>query len=202
MVRTGPGNPGKSWNFKKSFSRPWKSWNSDAGPRKSWKSELGKIFVKINALKFWPHRTWLTLFIHTPRFPSKILSGLFLLYHRPKHSFKHISAKYLPPLCDILSWKSARSPWKVLDFLWTDGIGTLGNVLEMNITAIFDVFLAGFQQCCASEFSSHFVWCFSSSWPRQQQRRERTTHAETVWYYPCKLKFVLWIWKSLPYLSY
>ena len=44
-VRTGPGNPGKSWNFRKSFSRPGKSWNSDAGPGKSWKSELGYIFL-------------------------------------------------------------------------------------------------------------------------------------------------------------
>ena len=31
-VRTGPGNPGKSLNFKKSFSRSGKSWNSHAGP--------------------------------------------------------------------------------------------------------------------------------------------------------------------------
>ena len=44
-VRTGPGNPGKSWNFKKSFSRPGKSWNSDAGPGKSWKSHLGYMFL-------------------------------------------------------------------------------------------------------------------------------------------------------------
>ena len=44
-VRTGPGNPGKSWNFRKSFSRIGKSWNSDAGPGKSWKSELGYIFL-------------------------------------------------------------------------------------------------------------------------------------------------------------
>ena len=44
-VHTGPGNPGKSLNFKKSFSRPGKSWNSDAGPGKSWKSELGHFFV-------------------------------------------------------------------------------------------------------------------------------------------------------------
>ena len=29
-VRTGPGNPGKSLNFKKSFSWPGKSWNSGA----------------------------------------------------------------------------------------------------------------------------------------------------------------------------
>ena len=34
-VRTGPGNPGKSLNFKKLFSRPQKSWNSDVGPGKS-----------------------------------------------------------------------------------------------------------------------------------------------------------------------
>ena len=44
-VRTGPGYPGKSLNFKKLFSRPGKSWNSDAGPGKSWKSELGHIFL-------------------------------------------------------------------------------------------------------------------------------------------------------------
>ena len=31
-VRTGPGIPGMSLNFKKSFSSPGKSWNSDAGP--------------------------------------------------------------------------------------------------------------------------------------------------------------------------
>ena len=52
-VHTGPGKPGKSLNFKKSFSRPGKSWNSDDGPGKSWKSELGYIFlIKMNALKF------------------------------------------------------------------------------------------------------------------------------------------------------
>ena len=34
-VRTGHGNPGKSWNFKKWFSKPGKSWNSDAGSGKS-----------------------------------------------------------------------------------------------------------------------------------------------------------------------
>ena len=43
-VRTGPENPGKSLNFKKSFSRPGKSWNFDAGPGKSWKFELDYIF--------------------------------------------------------------------------------------------------------------------------------------------------------------
>ena len=43
-VRTGPGSPEKSWNFRKSFSRPGKSWNSDTGPGKSWKFELGYIF--------------------------------------------------------------------------------------------------------------------------------------------------------------
>ena len=59
-VRTGPGNPGKSLNFKKLFSRPGKSWNSDAGHGKSWKSELGSIFlfyevftiIEMNILKF------------------------------------------------------------------------------------------------------------------------------------------------------
>ena len=44
-VRAGPGNPGKSLNFYKSFSRPGKFWNSDSGPGKSWKSELGYIFL-------------------------------------------------------------------------------------------------------------------------------------------------------------
>ena len=43
-VCTGPGNPGKSLNFMKSFSRSGKSWNFDKGPGKSWKSELGYIF--------------------------------------------------------------------------------------------------------------------------------------------------------------
>ena len=42
-VLTGPGNPGKSLNFKKSFSQPGKSWNSAKCPGKSWKSELGYI---------------------------------------------------------------------------------------------------------------------------------------------------------------
>ena len=52
-VRTGPGSPGKSLNFRKSFSRPGKSWNSDTGPGKSWKSELGYIF-----LIWWIHRSF------------------------------------------------------------------------------------------------------------------------------------------------
>ena len=43
-VRTGPGNPGKSLNFKKLFSRPGKSWNCDAGPGKPGKDELGYFF--------------------------------------------------------------------------------------------------------------------------------------------------------------
>ena len=37
-VRTGPGNPGKSWNFILAFSRTGKSWKINAGPGKSWKS--------------------------------------------------------------------------------------------------------------------------------------------------------------------
>ena len=36
-VRAGPGNPGKSLNFRNSFSRPGKSLNFEAGPGKSWK---------------------------------------------------------------------------------------------------------------------------------------------------------------------
>ena len=37
-VRTGPGSPGKSWNFILAFSRTGKSWKINAGPGKSWKS--------------------------------------------------------------------------------------------------------------------------------------------------------------------
>ena len=36
-VRTGHGNPGKSWNLIISFSRPGKSWNLGLGHGKSWK---------------------------------------------------------------------------------------------------------------------------------------------------------------------
>ena len=36
-VRTGHGKPGKSWNFRISFSRPGKSWNLSVGHGKSWK---------------------------------------------------------------------------------------------------------------------------------------------------------------------
>ena len=41
-VRTGPGKPGKSWNFILAFSRTGKSWKKFTGPGKSWK------FVKLN----------------------------------------------------------------------------------------------------------------------------------------------------------
>ena len=41
-VRTGPGKPGKSWNFVVAFSRTGKSWKKATGPGKSWKS------VKLN----------------------------------------------------------------------------------------------------------------------------------------------------------
>ena len=37
-VRTGPGKPGKSWNFIMAFSRTGKSWKKATGPGKSWKS--------------------------------------------------------------------------------------------------------------------------------------------------------------------
>ena len=37
-VRTGPGKPGKSWNFILAFSRTGKSWKKTAGPGKCWKS--------------------------------------------------------------------------------------------------------------------------------------------------------------------
>ena len=45
-VRTGPGNPGKSWNFVVTFSRTGKSWKNTAGPGKSWKSvKLNKVIT-------------------------------------------------------------------------------------------------------------------------------------------------------------
>ena len=37
-VRTGPGKPGKSWNFTMAFSRTGKSWEKTTGPGKFWKS--------------------------------------------------------------------------------------------------------------------------------------------------------------------
>ena len=37
-VRTGPGKPGKSWNFIMAFSRTGKSWKNATGPGKFWKS--------------------------------------------------------------------------------------------------------------------------------------------------------------------
>jgi len=37
-VRTGPGKPGKSWNFIVAFSRTAKSWKRATGPGKFWKS--------------------------------------------------------------------------------------------------------------------------------------------------------------------
>jgi len=37
-VRTGPGKPGKSWNFVMAFSRTGKSWKKATGAGKSWKS--------------------------------------------------------------------------------------------------------------------------------------------------------------------
>ena len=43
-VRTGPGKPGKSWNFTISFSRPEKSWNFTMlfyRPGKSWNLSVG-----------------------------------------------------------------------------------------------------------------------------------------------------------------
>ena len=37
-VRTGAGNPGKSWNFTLPFSRTGKSWKMNTSPGKSWRS--------------------------------------------------------------------------------------------------------------------------------------------------------------------
>ena len=42
MVRMGHGKPGKSLNFRISFSRPGESWNLSVGVGKSWKI----IFIK------------------------------------------------------------------------------------------------------------------------------------------------------------
>ena len=75
-VCNGPGNPGKSLNlkklfsrpgkplnFEKLFSRPGKFWNSDAGHLKSRKSELymSEIFIEINYLNILPILTMLEL---------------------------------------------------------------------------------------------------------------------------------------------
>ena len=38
MVCTGPGKPGRSWNFIMAFSRTGKSWKKATGPGKFWKS--------------------------------------------------------------------------------------------------------------------------------------------------------------------
>jgi len=37
-VRTGPGKPGKSWDFVVAFSRTGKSWEKATAPGKFWKS--------------------------------------------------------------------------------------------------------------------------------------------------------------------
>ena len=54
-VRTGPGNPGKSWNFILAFSRTGKSWKINAGPGKSWKSisSSNKGFFKNDFLQYY-----------------------------------------------------------------------------------------------------------------------------------------------------
>ena len=46
-VRTGHGKPGKSWNFRISFSRPGNSCNLSVGHGKSWKRWLLKSKKKI-----------------------------------------------------------------------------------------------------------------------------------------------------------
>ena len=52
-VRTGHGNPGKSWNFILAFSRTGKSWKINAGPGKSWKTinSCNNVFFKNNFLR-------------------------------------------------------------------------------------------------------------------------------------------------------
>jgi len=54
-VRTGHGNPGKSWNFFVAFSRTGKSWKINAGSGKSWKSinSYKKNWFKKNWLQYY-----------------------------------------------------------------------------------------------------------------------------------------------------
>ena len=54
-VRTGPGNPGKSWNFILAFFRTGNSWKINAGPEKSWKSinSCNKGFFKNDFLQYY-----------------------------------------------------------------------------------------------------------------------------------------------------
>ena len=54
-VPTGPGNPGKSWNFILAFSRTGKSWKSNIGRGKSWKSinSCKKVFFVNNCLQYY-----------------------------------------------------------------------------------------------------------------------------------------------------
>ena len=84
----------KSWNFRKSFSRPGKSWNSDAGTGKSWKSELGYIFlIRRIHWSFKPNKISLKMvkFLNANSEISKQnLSSLFSLNHRPQHSSEHV----------------------------------------------------------------------------------------------------------------
>ena len=40
-VRTGPGKPGKSWNFILVFFKTGKSWKKATGPGKFWKKATG-----------------------------------------------------------------------------------------------------------------------------------------------------------------
>ncbi len=56
----GHGNPGKSWNFRISFSRPGKSLNLSVGHEKSWKmvlivqNKLGRLFFVKKRVKTYP----------------------------------------------------------------------------------------------------------------------------------------------------
>ena len=59
-VRTGHGKPGKSWNFRISFSRPGKSWNLIVGPWKLWKVIKVKMTKRgqlKNGIHFGGHRS-------------------------------------------------------------------------------------------------------------------------------------------------
>ena len=129
-VRTGPGNPGKSLNFKKSFSRPGKSLNFDAGPGKSWKFGLDYIFYwKICSEVFNLIEHGLIYWCKALVFLTKC-SGYFPWCRRPKHvRIVFFSYENQLPIHDFWSWKIEKKSWKgpgkVLEFVWADCVRTL-----------------------------------------------------------------------------
>ena len=112
-VCTGPGNPGKSLNFKKSFSRPGKSLNFDAGPGKSWKFGLDYIFYwKICSEVFNLIEHGLIYWCKALVFLTKC-SGYFPWCRRPKHvRIVFFSYENQLPIHDFWSWKIEKKSWK------------------------------------------------------------------------------------------